>query len=919
MALFADGSLRSSEAGDGDTERAAGDVVQADVMAELDGGGIAAVLAADTELDVRTGGAAHFGGHLHELADALLVEVGERIGLVDLVVVVGVEELAGIVAAEAERHLGQVVRAEGEELGLGGDLVRGQSGARDLDHGADGILHLDTGLFDQAVGRGGDDVLDELQLLDLADQRDHDLRLDAVPGELLVDLDGGVDDGGGLHLGDLRIGDSQTAAAVAHHRVELMQRGDDVLELGDADVQLFGDLGDVLFLRRQELVQRGIQEADGHRTALELAVHGLEVALLIRQDLGQSFLAGLDRLGDDHLAHGLDTGGLEEHVLRAAQADAFGAELHSLRGVAGVIGVRADAQNAEAVGPLHEAVKVAADGGLDGLDGAAVDVAGGAVDGDPVALVVILAGEGEVLLFLVHGDLTAAGDAAGAHAARDDGSVGRHAAADGQDALCGSHALDVLGAGLKTDEDDLFAVGGPGLCVLGGEDNTAAGSARRGGQALADDLGGLQRGGVELRVQQGIELLRLHAHDGLFAGDHALVDEVAGDLQRGGSGALAVTGLQHVELAVLDGELHILHVAVVVLEAVGNVGELVVDSGHLLMQLGDLARRADTGDDILALGVDEVFAEQRLLTGGRIAREGDAGAGLVVQIAEDHRLHVDGGAPGVGDVVHAAIDVGAGVIPGAEDGLDGLHELDRRIGREVLALFFLIVSLEQVNELLHVVGVEVDVVLDALGGLDFVDDDLECLLGQLHDDVGEHLDKAAIGIVNKAGKRRRGVTGDETGGDLVVQAEVQDGVHHAGHGGAGAGTDGDEQRVLGVAELLAVDLLDAGESLVDLRLDLVVDVAVVLIILRAGFRGDGEALRDRHAEIRHLCQVCALAAEQLTHGAVTLGEQVNIFVHTVDKPLSCLGNGHSQPFRIVFLVLFIRILKQYNTIRRVFQ
>ena len=98
-----------------------------------------------------------------------------------------------------------------------------------------------------------------------------------------------------------------------------------------------------------------------------------------------------------------------------------------------------------------------------------------------------------------------------------------------------------------------------------------------------------------------------------------------------------------------------------------------------------------------------------------------------------------------------------------------------------------------------------------------------------------------------------------------------------------------------------------------------VDVAIVLIILRAGFRGDGEALRDRHAEIRHLCQVCALAAEQLTHGAVTLGEQVNIFVHTVDKPLSCLGNGHSQPFRIVFLVLFIRILEQYNTIRRVFQ
>ena len=70
-------------------------------MAELDGSRVAAVLAADAELDVRTGGAAHFGGHLHELAHADLVELGERVVLVDLLVVVRAEELAGIVTAEA--------------------------------------------------------------------------------------------------------------------------------------------------------------------------------------------------------------------------------------------------------------------------------------------------------------------------------------------------------------------------------------------------------------------------------------------------------------------------------------------------------------------------------------------------------------------------------------------------------------------------------------------------------------------------------------------------------------------------------------------------------------------------------------------------------------------------------------------------
>ena len=45
-----------------------------------------------------------------------------------------------VVAAEAEGHLGQVVRPEGEEVGLLGDLVGEQGGPRSLDHRPDGDL-----------------------------------------------------------------------------------------------------------------------------------------------------------------------------------------------------------------------------------------------------------------------------------------------------------------------------------------------------------------------------------------------------------------------------------------------------------------------------------------------------------------------------------------------------------------------------------------------------------------------------------------------------------------------------------------------------------------------------------------------------------------------------------------------------------
>ena len=65
-------------------------------MAELHGGRIAAVLTADAQLDVGTGGAAFFSGHLHQSAYADLIQLGKGIGLVDLSVIVSIQEFAGV-------------------------------------------------------------------------------------------------------------------------------------------------------------------------------------------------------------------------------------------------------------------------------------------------------------------------------------------------------------------------------------------------------------------------------------------------------------------------------------------------------------------------------------------------------------------------------------------------------------------------------------------------------------------------------------------------------------------------------------------------------------------------------------------------------------------------------------------------------
>ena len=845
-------------------------------MAELDGRKVAAVLAADTKLDVRADALAVVNSQLDQSADALLIEACKRIGLEDLLLEVGLEDAADVVTGEAVGHLGQVVGTEGEELSLFCDLVRGDCCTRGLDHGTYHILHLQAGSLDQLVSLRLDYLLNEAQLVDLGNQRNHDLRRDAQV-VFLPDVDGSGDNRLGLHLSDFRIENVQTAAAGAEHRVELVQALDLGLQLLERNAHLAGQLLNLVVLVREELVERRVKQADGYRQTAHCAVDCLEVAALHRQDLRQSGLALLERVSDDHLANRLDTGRLEEHMLGTAQADAFRAELACLRSVARRIAVGADVQGTDLVSPAHEAAEVAGQLSFLRRDSAEVNVAGRAVERDNVAFLGNRAvGERDDLVLFGNLDAVYAGNTAGAHAACNNGCVRGHAAACGHDALGNCHAVDVLRGGLLTDQNDLEA-GLVCLCSsVSGEVNRAAGSTGRCRQAGGNRGSGLQCFRIEGRMQQCVELLRLYLHDSLLLGAYALVYEVNCNLERCLSGTLAVTGLEHIELAVFDGELHILHIAVVLLEAAGNVNELIVNLRHGVGQCGNRLRGADACYNVLALCVHQELAVQLLLAGCRVTGKCNAGARSLAHVAEYHRLNVDCGAPGVRNVIHAAVGVGTRVVPGAEYCADSFHQLLLGVLREVLAEGLLIVVLEQNDELGHIVCIQLVVHLDALLVLDLVDELLEGGLRQLHYDVGEHLDEAAVRVACETRIVRQLSNGFA---DLVIHAEVQDGVHHAGHGSARTGTNRYEQRLLSIAEGLAGDLFELIEIFEDLFLDIRVDGLAIFVVTGAGFGGDGKALRNGHAETGHFCQVRALAAEQLTHFAIAFREHVNIFLH----------------------------------------
>jgi hypothetical protein len=131
-----------------------------------------------------------------------------------------------------------------------------------------------------------------------------------------------------------------------------------------------------------------------------------------------------------------------------------------------------------------------------------------------------------------------------------------------------------------------------------------------------------------------------------------------------------------------------------------------MEGGFLGLALAIGCGRADAGDDVLALGVHQELAVEQFSPVAGVAGEGDAGAGVVAHVAEDHRLDVDRGAPLGRDVVLAAVDDRALVHPGAEDGADRAPELLPRDppGRS-LPVRSLTMLLEALDELLEVVGV----------------------------------------------------------------------------------------------------------------------------------------------------------------------------------------------------------------------
>ena len=238
----------------------------------------------------------------------------------------------------------------------------------------------------------------------------------------LPDRAGGAHDRPYLHLVDLRELQPEAAAARAEHRVRLVQLADAVAHR----------LGGRLLERRQELVERRVEEADGHGQPGHGLEDSLEVALLQRQEPVERAAALLLVAREDHLADDREPLVGHEHVLGAAEPDPLRAELARLRRILGRVRVGPHAQASEIVGPTEDRAEVLVDRRRDERHLADDDSPGAAVDGQDVARAQLVLSDLDGPRCHVDRELLAARDARLPHAARDDRSVGGHAAVRGE-------------------------------------------------------------------------------------------------------------------------------------------------------------------------------------------------------------------------------------------------------------------------------------------------------------------------------------------------------------------------------------------------------------------------------------------------------------------------------------------------------
>ena len=207
----------------------------------------------------------------------------------------------------------------------------------------------------------------------------------------------------------------------------------------------FRDLGDLLLAVRQEFVQRRIEQADGDRQPAHDLEQLDEIAALHRQQLGERRAPRLLVVGQDHLAHRADAVARRRTYARCGTGRCLrrrSARRRARRPACRHWRARRACAPCRPSPSAWRTRRTAPARIMSTLPASTWPVEPSMVMTSPFLKTLAAGGHG--LRVVIDADRAGAGDAGLAHAARDHRRVRGHAAARGENAFGGVHAVDVL-------------------------------------------------------------------------------------------------------------------------------------------------------------------------------------------------------------------------------------------------------------------------------------------------------------------------------------------------------------------------------------------------------------------------------------------------------------------------------------------
>ena len=476
---------------------------------------------------------------------------------------------------------------------------------------------------------------------------------------------------------------------------------------------------------RNKLVQRRVKQTNSHRTTLHSLEDTLEVSLLIWQNLSQCLATSFRIFRQNHFTHGFDFLTLKEHVFRTAKTDSYRTEITCHLSIMRSIRIGAYLQSRIFISQLHQLGKITGKLGCFCFHLSFINLTGATVQGNEISLFQYHTVHFNRTGFIVDVQCSGTGHTTLTHATSHNSSVRCHAATCGQDTIGNSHTCQIFRRSFYTHHHHALTAGMPFGSIFGKEHNLSASCTRRSRKAASQNLGLLQSRLVKHRVKQFIQLIGFATQQSRLFVNHTLMQQVGGNLHHSRAGTLAVTCLEEPEFTFLYGELHVLHISIMVFQLGLQSIQFLIYFGHCLFHRrifgrtfffthtgkfgptlrtdnSDLLRSTDTGHNVFTLRVNQIFAVEEVFARSSIAAKANSRSGSVSHIAEHHCLNAYSRTPFIRNSLHFTIQDSAFVHPRVEYGADSSPQLFVGTGREVFSGLFLYGSLESLYKLLEV-------------------------------------------------------------------------------------------------------------------------------------------------------------------------------------------------------------------------